>query len=160
MLIDHVCVVCEDVRRSILWYENVLGLTHELRDDPDFGITPAFLRAPGSQMCAVALWPLEKGKRSVRDANAGRYPHNGAHFALRLTREDWDARRLQLPKLLHENLAHTSQKFGLRNRNLDHDSCLVTAHDYGLQLSLFFMDPDQNMIELTTWVARDETRRL
>ncbi|KAK3287567.1 hypothetical protein CYMTET_4932 [Cymbomonas tetramitiformis] len=65
-----------------------------------------------------------------------------------------------LPKLLHENLAHTSQKFGLRNRNLDHDSCLVTAHDYGLQLSLFFMDPDQNMIELTTWVARDETRRL
>ena len=37
-------------------------------------------------------------------------------------------------------------------------AAIVTNADLGWQLSLFFSDPDGNMLELTTWVDRADPR--
>ena len=36
----------------------------------------------------------------------------------------------------------------------------VDEQDYGLQLSLFFADPDNNMLEITAWVNPTDPRPL
>ena len=36
----------------------------------------------------------------------------------------------------------------------------LELHDYELQLSMFFADPDNNIVEITTWVDKEEKRRL
>ena len=136
--LDHVCVCVTDVDRSIAWYRGVLGLEHVFADEPSFGRDPAFLR---SGAAAVALLPLGAKQRPVRD-------HLGAHFALGVDLAEWHRFRAALPALLSEHRAGAAH------------STAVDAQDYGLQLSLFFSDPDANIVEVTTWVDAGETRRL
>ena len=140
--IDHVCVVCRDVGASIEWYKNVLNLKHAYADEPDYGSDPAIMVGEGAGAPAVALLPLADGAEPVRY-------HNGAHFALRCdTRADFDTVRAELPARLARHRAHAA-----------HDVA-IDEHDYGLQLCLFFDDPDGNIVEVTTWVDRDDPRRL
>ena len=136
--LDHVCVCVTDVDRSIAWYHGVLGLEHAFADAPQFGKDPAFLRAG---VAAVALLPLGARKPPIRD-------HLGAHFALGVDLAEWHRFRAALPALLRRHRAGAAH------------SIAVDEQDYGLQLSLFFSDPDANVVEVTTWVDASETRRL
>ena len=134
--------MCNDVPASIAWYKNVLNFDHQFADEPDFGENPAIVIGKGEGAPAVALLPLADGIAPVRH-------HNGAHFALRCdTREDFDRVRAELPGRLAEHRAHDGQ------------STAVDEQDYGLQLCLFFEDPDGNIVEVTTWLDRDDPRRL
>ena len=140
--LDHVCVVCSDVGASLNWYKNVLDFEHAYACEADYGVDPAIVIGPGAGTPAVALLPLADGAKPIRY-------HNGAHFALRCdTRADFDRVRAELPGRLAKHQSHAKQ-------SLD-----VDEQDYGLQLCLFFDDPDGNIVEVTTWIERDEPRRL
>jgi catechol 2,3-dioxygenase-like lactoylglutathione lyase family enzyme len=146
--LDHVCVVVSDVVRSISWYSNVLGLSHEFADDPSFGTSPAFLRSGGA---AVALLPLAEGDKGKIITD-----HRGAHFALNVDLDEFHRFRAILPSLLEDNTIVTAgTRGGGGGGNVS-----IDAQDYGLQLSLFFSDPDNNIVEVTTWTDRSETNRL
>lgn len=136
--LDHVCVASSDVDKSIRWYGNVLGLRHEYKDDPSFGKDPAFLRI-GS--VSVAILPLDGEQSPVKD-------HNGAHFAIGVNRDQFFHIRAALPDLL------------VRFAECDEQDTSIDEQDYGLQLSLFFSDPDRNIVEITTWVDRSDEGRL
>ena len=135
--IDHVCVVVRDIDRSIDWYKSVLGLRHVFADDPCFGKDPAFLQC-ADRTVNVALLPLQLGQDPVRD-------HRGAHFAIGVGMERFLDEAESLPAVLAEN-------------RLDGEthSVEVDRQDYGLQQSLFFSDPDRNIVELTFWGSADQ----
>jgi catechol 2,3-dioxygenase-like lactoylglutathione lyase family enzyme len=174
--VDHICLVVTDIDRSIAWYAGVLGFEHVLQDDPFYGKDPAFLRfAPASESrgtdaasqgvessestvgdiesaagsvadadersnlgepICLALLPLPKAQWHSRVKN-----HNGAHVAFRVSRDEFERSRAELPMTLaRHRLAHDT-----------HDTSMQ-VFDYGRQLSLFFSDPDNNVLELTTWI--------
>ena len=80
----------------------------------------------------IALLPLHSSQTPVKN-------HNGAHFAFNVDREEFDRMRVELPKRLDTQ---------------------VEEQDYDLQLSLFFSDPDDNILEITTWVDPTDPKRL
>ena len=88
----------------------------------------------------IALLQIQEGQAPLKD-------HNGAHTAFKVSRLEFDKFRMKLPGLLKENKG-PQQK------------CEIIEEDYGLQLSLFFKDPDCNELEVTTWVERSDLRRL
>ncbi|KDO34093.1 hypothetical protein SPRG_01367 [Saprolegnia parasitica CBS 223.65] len=124
--LDHVCIVCKDVRKSITFYERVLGARHLYKDDPNFGVDPAFLQIGSAQ---VALLPLAAGQTQIRD-------HNGAHFAM--TCKDANDFATIKASLSSDLAAHGTNAH-------------VQFEDYGRQLSLFFSDLDDNILEITHW---------
>ena len=132
---DHVCVCVSDVDRSIAWYQGVLSMHHLHADHPSFGKDPAFMRtATGG--ANVALLPLSEGVAPIRN-------HNGAHFALTISSDDFDDVAAELPKLL--------ERYRMGGEDGAVHSVEVDEQDYGLQRSLFFEDPDRNIVELTCW---------
>ena len=80
----------------------------------------------------IALIPLARSQTPVKN-------HNGAHFAFNVDREEFDRMRVELPKRL---------------------GCRVEEQDYDLQLSIFFSDPDSNILEITTWIDPSDPKRL
>ena len=134
--LDHVCVVVRCVPTSIMWYGNVLGLRHVAKDLRHFYPTdpeaPAFLQTEFGD--GVALLPLAKDRRMIND-------HLGAHFALNVPEEETflSLRDGGLHELLKEHCTGSSH------------SCEVDYQDYGIQQSLFFNDPDANIVELAYW---------
>ena len=132
--LDHVCVVVRDMPVSVSWYQNVFGMQHIYTDTPNFWPrcedSPAFLRASGG--ASIALLRLEPGSSLVKN-------HNGAHFAMNVPQCAFELARDQLPAILRENRVHPGQ------------SVDVEFQDYGIQHSLFFTDPDHNVVELACW---------
>lgn len=129
--LDHVCICVSDISSSIDWYTSVLSLTHAHKSAEHFWPTdpqsPAFL-SPG-----LALFPLSTSTSPIRD-------HKGAHFALSVDASTFSrAKNGGLQALLHQHRRHSRQ------------STFVEYEDYGIQKSLFFKDPDANVIELTLW---------
>ena len=129
--LDHVCVAVRDMDESLEWYERVLDFEHKYKNAESFGKEPAFLQNGDAK---IALLPLTSSQIPIRN-------HNGAHFAFNVNREEFDRMRVELPKRLGE-----SQE--------------VEEQDYGLQLSLFFSDPDNNILEITTWLDPSDPNRL
>ena len=134
--LDHVCVVVSCVPTSIMWYQSVLGLRHVAKDLPHFYPTdpeaPAFMQTESGS--GVALLPLAQGRTLIKD-------HRGAHFALTISEE-----RVFL-SLRHGGLHELLKK----HRSSIAQSCNVDYQDYGIQQSLFFQDPDANIVELAYW---------
>ena len=67
----------------------------------------------------------------------------GAHTAFGLDRNEYERARMHLPRILGFNRAHPDQNVA------------VEEADYGIQWSMFFSDPDNNTLELTTWEVED-----
>lgn len=135
--LDHVCVCVSDVAAAIDWYTSVLSLRQQYEDDPNFYPTdktsPAFLE-PG-----LALLPLPPETPPLPH-------HQGAHFALRV-----DAATFAAAK--HGGLEARLSKKSATSASSSSNLPRVVYHDYGPQSSLFFHDPDANVVELTTWEA-------
>ena len=124
-----------NIDRSIEWYQATLGFELQHADQPNFWPTcpdsPAFLSVGSAQL---ALLPLAPPTLPVAD-------HNGAHVAFGLANVDWEEARNSLPGVLATHRVDETQ------------SVEVEEADYGWQLSLFFEDPDKNVLELTTWIG-------
>jgi predicted nicotinamide N-methyase/catechol 2,3-dioxygenase-like lactoylglutathione lyase family enzyme len=142
--LDHVCVCVTNIRSSIEWYTNVLSLeqrhTTESHFYPQCRQSPAFLspsatatNTDGNSGGGVALYELPLNVYPVKN-------HNGAHFALRV-----DATTFAFAK--HGGLSSLLRN----NNNNNNNNTSVEYHNYGIQKSLFFHDPDNNVVELTLW---------
>ena len=145
LALDHVCVCVRDVGRAVQWYTDVFGLELAHADADHFWprdpMSPAFLRLPGSDNSSggsggggggVDLLQLGDDMPAIKD-------HRGAHFALRVSQDDFARARAG----------------GLKARLMEHNpperppDC--EYHDYGLQRSLFVKDLDDNVVELCAW---------
>ena len=89
-------------------------------------------RGMANRPAAIALLPIPAG------GGAPITNHRGAHFAVNSCGASFAEWRRRLPGLLEE---HQS---GRSDGEVDYQ-------DYGLQRSLFFADPDRNIVEITTW---------
>ena len=141
--VDHVCLAVADIDASIGFYQDVLGLEHRYADEETFGKDPAFLQYPDHDTC-VALIPLANPLARRR--------HHGAHCAFSVSRDSFEWYRERLPGLVRAaKEVHGGSRDVLPTR-------VVDEQDYALQLSLFFSDLDNNMLEITTWVGKDDPR--
>lgn len=131
--VDHVCLCVTDVERSIKWYHGILGVSLKYANEPNFYPkdveSPAFLQKNDVR---IALLPLSNPQHVIRD-------HRGAHVAFRVSGSEFKNTRKSLPVLLQNHRVHNKQ-------NVE-----VEEYDYGIQKSLFFSDPDNNILEITTW---------
>jgi catechol 2,3-dioxygenase-like lactoylglutathione lyase family enzyme len=122
--IDHVALAVRDVRRSAAWYQDVLGLDRLYEEA--WGDYPAVVGVGGT---AIALFPVEgdqpKG-RPGRDTLAMR------HLAFRV-----DA----------ANFARARQALEARGIALE-------FQDHGIAHSIYFHDPDDHELEITTYDLR------
>ena len=109
-------------------------MKHEYQDHPSFGLDPAFMR---SGTACIALLPLSKRNRQIDY-------HNGAHTAFTVSKSEFLSARKSLPALLAANRVSESQ---------DVD---ILEEDYGIQKSIFFKDPDGNILEITYWDTPDK----
>jgi catechol 2,3-dioxygenase-like lactoylglutathione lyase family enzyme len=119
--IDHVALTVRDGRRSVAWYQNVLGL--ERRYEEAWGDYPAVL---GVGTTALAIFPApvpEPGPPPGRDVLSIR------HIAFRVDRAAFEQARGELE-------AH-----GLAPQFDDH----------GVSHSLYVSDPDGHQLEITTY---------
>ena len=89
-------------------------------------------RGMANRPAAIALLPIPAG------GGAPIANHRGAHFAVNSCGASFAEWRRRLPGLLEE---HQS---GRSDGEVDYQ-------DYGMQRSLFFADPDRNIVEITTW---------
>ncbi len=120
--IDHIALAVRDVERSVLWYQEVLGL--ERRFESVWGNYPAVV---GVGTTSLALFPVKSADPAPppgRDVIAMR------HFAFRVDRANFDA-------------ATTA----LKERGLT-----IEFQDHGAAHSIYFVDPDGHRIEITTYL--------
>lgn len=119
--IDHVALAVRDVKRSVEWYQRVLGLRRMYENE--WGDFPAVVGVAGT---ALAFFPVEgeatKG-RPGRDMLAMR------HLAFRVDAENFARARTEL------------QEQGLE----------LEFQDHGIAHSIYFGDPDGHQIEITTY---------
>eukprot|EP00928_Gymnodinium_smaydae_P044516 TRINITY_DN29691_c0_g1_i1.p1 TRINITY_DN29691_c0_g1~~TRINITY_DN29691_c0_g1_i1.p1 ORF type:complete len:192 (+),score=38.67 TRINITY_DN29691_c0_g1_i1:46-621(+) len=136
LCLDHAALGVRDLGRSVAWYGAVLGMRPFRADDPQFSGDIAMVKSGDAALALLLLPPGEtplKGSREQR-----------GHAAMRV---DWDAFvafRSALPELLEQQRqVHPAQ------------SLWIEEMDYGVQKSLFFLDPDGNELEITTWVRSE-----
>ena len=120
--IDHVALTVTDLKNSVAWYRDVLGL--ERRYEDAWGDCPAMLCAGST---CVALFPSNRGDSSA----SARGPERPMirHLAFRATYADL----LEAEKCLQER--------GIPFQFQDHR----IAH------SIYFADPDGHQLEITTY---------
>lgn len=126
--IDHVHLEVRDREDAADWYADILGLKRHApfaawADDPN---GPLFLAtASGASALALFSRPIQPGNRD-------------STVAFRLSGESFLA---FLDELLRLNLR------GFDGRRLVRDD----AVDHGLSWSIYFVDPDGNRLEITTY---------
>ena len=119
--IDHVALTVRDVRRSVRWYTEVLGL--ERRFEEQWGDFPAVV---GIGNTSLALFPA---KGDDPKPPPGPDTLCFRHVAFRVDR----------------------QNFGWAREALGATGMDVDFHDHGIAHSIYFVDPDGHQIEITTY---------
>eukprot|EP01063_Lacrimia_lanifica_P005379 TRINITY_DN13138_c0_g1_i1.p2 TRINITY_DN13138_c0_g1~~TRINITY_DN13138_c0_g1_i1.p2 ORF type:complete len:166 (+),score=61.36 TRINITY_DN13138_c0_g1_i1:48-545(+) len=138
--LDHVALGVRSLAVSKEWYQSVLGFEPFMADDPNFADDDLAMVKAGDAI--FALLRIPEGERALRGSREQK-----GHAALSVTPAE--IRRLyhDLPKLLEQHRVCSQQR-------LD-----IDVQDYGAQLSLFFYDPDNNELEVSAWVAKDDAVR-
>ena len=119
--IDHVALAVRDVARSVVWYQEVLGL--ERLHEEAWGDYPAVVGIGGA---AIALFPVQGSDpkpRPDRDVLAMR------HLAFRANAEN----------------------FARAQRELTDGGVEFEFQDHGIAHSIYVHDPDGHEIEITTY---------
>jgi catechol 2,3-dioxygenase-like lactoylglutathione lyase family enzyme len=119
--IDHVAITVSDLKRSLAWYRDVLGL--ERRHEEEWGDVPMMLCA--GETC-VALFPSDAPDPKPVDA---RKTVSMRHLAFRVDRANFEAAQLSFRKLGFE----------------------FESADHGIAQSVYISDPDGHQIEITTY---------
>jgi catechol 2,3-dioxygenase-like lactoylglutathione lyase family enzyme len=120
--IDHVAVTVTDMKKSIAWYQDVLGL--ERRHEDAWGDYPAMLCAGST---CVALFASGGDELSAKASGFAKGMIR--HLAFRTTYADL----LEAEKHLHER----GIPFEFQNHEIAH--------------SIYFADPDGHQLEITTY---------
>lgn len=107
--IDHVALAVRDVRRSVRWYQDVLGLERRYQDV--WGEYPAVI---GAGTTTVALFPAEGTPRSA----PGRDVLGMRHLAFRVDAGNFDRAQLTLRD---RGIAFEFQDHGIAHSIYFHD---------------------------------------
>lgn len=119
--LDHVALAVRDVERSAQWYVEVLGFRRQY-DDVWNGV-PLFV---ANDAAGIALFPIRDEQAS---ASFGRGGTRILHFAFRTDRKGFlDAQ---------EELKRRGIEFEFQDHEISH--------------SIYFRDPDDHEIEITTY---------
>ncbi len=122
--IDHVALAVRDVARSVVWYQQVLGL--ERRYEEAWGDYPAVV---GIGTTSIALFPAAgTATRPLDDRGA----ITMRHLAFRVSEASFAEVQAEM------------QRRGIPFEFQDHD----IAH------SIYFEDPDGYRLEITTYLSR------
>ncbi len=124
--IDHVALAVRDVRSSVRWYQDVLGL--ERLYEEAWGDYPAIVGIGGT---AIALFPVQGSHPKPRPA--------GDVLAMRHVAFRADA----------ENFATVQRELTARGLEFE-------FQDHGIAHSIYFHDPDGHEIEITTYAPGDD----
>ena len=122
--LDHVGLAVSDMDRSMEWYRNVLGLERALEDA--WGTYPAVLVTPGANGLpgtGVALFPA-RGEHIEPSSFSSL-----AHVGFRATKEQYEQAKAEL------------ESRGIEFRESDHRAAM----------SIYVLDPDSHLIEITTY---------
>ena len=118
---DHLVLVCQDVERTLAWYQDVLGL--ERRYEEVWGDFPAVV---GAGTTALALFPTSVAEPTPPP---GREVLSVRHIAFRVDRATFDRAR----------------------GHLEARGITATFEDHSAAHSLYFADPDGHRLEITTY---------
>ena len=120
--IDHVAIGVADVERFANWYADVLGF--ERRNEGRWDGVPTFI---GKGTTAIALFPARTP--NVKTATKGADKTGMLHLAFRANRKNFlDAQ---------EELKRRGIQF--------------TFEDHEISHSIYFRDPDNHVLEITTY---------
>ena len=119
--IDHVALAVRDVRRSVEWYQRVLGL-HRMHEEA-WGDYPAVVGVAGT---AVALFPV------VGEATQGGH-------------------RQDVITMRHLAFRADAVNFAKARKGLEDQGHQLEFQDHGIAHSIYFRDPDGHQIEITTY---------
>jgi catechol 2,3-dioxygenase-like lactoylglutathione lyase family enzyme len=126
--VDHVALSVADLERSRKFYEEVLGLKVSPRENQKPG-TEYFLDC-GASLVGLIQGDPKGDKHELQDGGLG-----GNHFSFRVPTKDFDA---AVEELKRRNVTITFEK--KRERSW----------------SVYFLDPDGNKLELTSWPQEDK----
>lgn len=127
--LDHVALTVSDLKRSIAWYCDLLGF--ERRHEEAWGDTPAMLYSGST---AIALFAADTPHPA--DAPSARTTLIVRHIAFRVSRNHFDAAR----------------------HDLESRGIAVEFQDHTISHSIYFRDPDNYEIELTTYDVAAQPR--
>ena len=119
--IDHVAITVSDLKRSLAWYRDVLGL--ERRHEEEWGDVPTMMCA--GETC-VALFPSDMAEPQAVDV---RKTVSMRHFAFRVDRANFEVAQARF-----------------REQGIEFESA-----DHGIAQSVYISDPDGHRIEITTY---------
>jgi catechol 2,3-dioxygenase-like lactoylglutathione lyase family enzyme len=126
--IDHAAISVKDLEASLKFYTEVLGLKITEREYQKPGIE--YFLDCGTSLIGLIQGRKEEGEHYLQDGGLG-----GNHVSFRVHTKDFDA---YVEALKKKNVTITYQK--KRERSW----------------SVYFLDPDGNKLEMTSWPLEDK----